>query len=138
MTAATAIAEFSQTPQIAISTRPITTQTNALIALRLCGVSAAQRSGESPALVSAAHQAAETAAAIRRATSGAFGRSLAEQALRPEHKDEDENREHDRLRPCRSRRVPREPLVVRLDEADAQRAEHGSRQVADASEHRRS
>src|SRR6188508_2132631 len=43
---------------------------------------------------------------------------LPEQALRPEHKDGDQDPEDDRPRPVSARREPREPLVEGLDEAD--------------------
>src|SRR5262245_57781047 len=73
----------------------------------------------------------------RTATSGSFRRPFAEQALRPEHEDQDQDREHDRLRPVAPGGMPGEALVVRLNEADADRAENRARQVPDSAEHRR-
>src|SRR3989304_4085836 len=69
---------------------------------------------------------------FRRSTSASLGRAFAEEALGPEDEDHDQDREHDRLRPVRARRVPGETLVERLDHPDQQRTEHGARQVAQA------
>src|SRR5271169_1014156 len=134
-TAATSSAEFSHTPNAATSTRPIATQTTALTARRLRRGSFCQRLRDSPSAPRAAHHALEIAV-VTPLTSGAFRRSLAQQALRTEHEDQDENREHDRLRPVGSRRVPGQPFVEGLDEADAQRTEDRARQVADPAQHR--
>src|SRR5207247_389863 len=60
--------------------------------------------------------------------------ALAEQALGPEHEDQDQDAEDDRLCPVASRRVPVQTFVERLDEADAEGAEDGARKVADPTE----
>src|SRR5436305_1027817 len=66
----------------------------------------------------------------------AFRRPLAEEALGAEDEDQDEDREHDRLRPVGPRHVPRQALVPRLDQADQRRAEDGAGEVPGAAEHR--
>src|ERR671922_2677720 len=71
------------------------------------------------------------------ATSAALRGPLAEEALGAEDEDRDQDREDDRARPVAPRGPDRQPLVERLDEADEQRSEDGSGQVADAAEHRR-
>src|SRR6266571_1022205 len=71
-----------------------------------------------------------------RATSGPLGRPLAEQSLRPEDEDHDQDAEDERLGPLRPRAVPAEALVEVLDQTDQERAEHRAGQVADTSEDR--
>src|SRR5690348_12773879 len=126
ITAASAKAVVSQTPKSAIRTSRMTTQIVVLIARRTSGDSASQRACVRPTAPSAFHQYG----ASRLRTSAAFRCPLAQQALWPEDEDEDEDREHDRLRPVAARRVPAQAFVERLDEADAERAEDGARQVA--------
>src|SRR2546425_10769556 len=59
-------------------------------------------------------------------------RPFAEQAVRTEHEDDDENREDDRVGPARG-----DVLVApRGEEADDEPAEGGARHAADAAEHR--
>src|SRR6478736_2565833 len=67
--------------------------------------------------------------------SATFRRPLAQQALGSEHEDEDQDREDDRLRPFRARRMPGEPLVELLDQADQDRAQDRAGEVADSAEH---
>src|SRR4051794_28145948 len=69
--------------------------------------------------------------------SATFRRPFAEQSLGTEDEDEDQNREDDRLRPLRARRMPRETLVELLDEPDEDCAQDGAREVADPAEHGR-
>src|SRR3954447_13957908 len=71
----------------------------------------------------------------RGGASGAFRRALAEQTLGAEHEDQDQDREDDRLRPVATGGMPAQPLVERLDEPDAERAEHGAGEIPDAAEH---
>src|ERR1022692_651106 len=88
-TAAISSAEFSQTPNAAMSTRPTATHTTALTARRVLRGSVCQRLRGSPSAPSAAHHASEIAAAMLLRTSGAFRGSLAHEALRPEDEDQD-------------------------------------------------
>src|SRR5581483_5241541 len=132
-TAAMSAVDF-QTPKSAISASEIPTHMTALTARRVSFGSASQRSRGNPTAASAAHHAAVTRARRRRRTSGAFRCPLAEETLGAEDEDQDQDREHDRLRPVAARHVPGQAVVVRLDEADRERAEHGAGQVADAAE----
>src|SRR4051812_2876981 len=130
-TTATASAVVFHTPKSATRTSAIASQTIVFTArLRMRGC-ARQRDCDSPTAPSALHHARE----IARRTSDAFRCSLAEQSLGTEHEDEDQDREDDRLGPVAAGAVPAQTLVEGLDEADAERAEHGARQVADTAEH---
>src|SRR5215510_6421979 len=129
-TAAIASADTFHTPNSATRTRPIPTQSTALIARRRFGLTRPQRSSVRPTVPSATHQDSATLPLIS-ARLATFGRPFSEQALGPEDEDEDQDREHDRLRPVAPRHVPGEALVEGLDEADAQCAEHGAGEVAD-------
>src|SRR4051812_38451036 len=130
-TTATASAVVFHTPKSATRTSAIASQTIVFTArLRMRGC-ARQRDCDSPTAPSALHHPRE----IARRTSDPFRCSLAEQSLGTEHEDEDQDREDDRLGPVAAGAVPAQTLVERLDEADAERAEHGARQVADSAEH---
>src|SRR3954468_11640217 len=132
-TAARSAVDF-QTPNTAIAIRPMPIQTTALTARLVSFDCASHRSCERPTAPSAAHHQLEIVARIRRRTSAAFRCPLAEKALGAKDEDQDEYREHDRLRPVAPRHVPRQAVVVRLDESDHQCAEDRARQVADAAE----
>src|SRR5262245_60710019 len=134
--AAIARADVFQTPNSATRTSPIATHRTALTARRIRGSTRPQRSSVRPTEPSATHHASAMLLLIS-APLATFGRPFSEQALGPEDDDQDQDREHDRLRPVAPRHVPGEALVERLDEADAQRAEHRAREVADPAEHGR-
>src|SRR5438270_1687043 len=137
MTAPTASAEIFQTPKSATSTRKIATQRPALTGRRRVTGSASQRSRGSPTAPRLAHQARDSDCTTRRRTSGPLGRPLPEQPFWAEDEDQDQDGEDDRLGPVAAGRVPRQAVVVRLDEADRHRAEDGAGKVADATEHGR-
>src|SRR3954453_17851551 len=67
-------------------------------------------------------------------TSGALRRPFPEQALRAEDEDQDQDREDQRVGPVGAGRVPLEAVVELLDQPDADRAEHGTREVPDPAE----
>src|SRR5438876_443176 len=121
-TAAARSAELSHTPKTAISASTTASQIAVFTARRVAEGSASQRSCGRPTAPRAVHHAREIDWRRRRFTSSAFRRPLAEQPFGPEDEDQDEDREDDRLRPVAAGRVPAEPVVVCLDEADRERA----------------
>src|ERR1043166_9459210 len=80
---------------------------------------------------------AEARARARRpaaATLRPLRRALAQQALRAEDQDHDQDREHERLGPLAPRGVPERALVEGLDLPDDERPQNGAGQVADPAE----
>src|SRR3954449_3403921 len=113
--------------------RPITSHVAVTTARRTSGSSAFQRSFGRPTAPSAPHHARETCA-FNFLTLRPLRRPLAQQTLGTEHEDQDQDREDERLGPVAPRRVPGEPFVERLDEADHECAEYGAREVPDPAE----
>src|SRR5712691_7030667 len=75
-------------------------------------------------------QSRHCAMTLRRATLASLGGSLAENSLRTEDEDRDQDREDDRLGPLRAGAVPGKPLVEVLDQTDQECAQYRSGKIA--------